>query len=242
MTRYDSTFWLGLCTIKPLYLSKDSFRLVLLAEYRSSQHPRPIHLRCLRLSTNCWAMRSVASFIFLSLSDLRLDDAWLRLFKLAGPWPRTKAWHRHRDLSVALERASTLNTFKQWLDFLCDPWMPDDMASIPTTSKGKQRETTQSRSVSSVQGRDWRYWINYEEDWPLMSSEQLSILKCPFSITSEKTHSIFPPYSKNVAFYVATDKPGLPPWTSYYATYQGRLLPIANAYGVWFKIQWRNKG
>ena len=116
------------------------------------------------------------------------------------------------------------------------------MASIPTTSKGKQRETSRARSVSSVRGRDWRYRVDYEENRPLTLSEHLSVLQCPFSITPEKTHSIPPPYAKNVAFYVATEKPDSPPWTGYYTTYSGRLLPVANAYGVWFKIRRRGGG
>ena len=97
--------------------------------------------------------------------------------------------------------------------------------------------TTRTRSVSAVRARDWRYRLDDQEDQQHQTFEQLGNFCCPFICPPETTDSVPTEYKVNLQFETSTATSDSPPWTGYYARYNGVRLAVSNAYGVWFEIQ-----
>lgn len=110
--------------------------------------------------------------------------------------------------------------------------MIDEQALETMTSTQQQASTSQSES-------DWRLRIFYEKNAAVPTAAELAAIRCPFEVTPEDTPTIPAAYTENVRHYTNTTGPGSLPWAGYYATYFGRKLAVANAFGVWFEIRRR---
>ena len=99
------------------------------------------------------------------------------------------------------------------------------MSSTPRDSTGKK-----SRS------RDWR--IRYLPENNNISSEALSILKCPFNTIPEPKDSVPAEFTEKVR-HLQGGQAGAP-YTGYYAVFDNALVSVSNIYGIWFEVRLRD--
>jgi Retrotransposon gag protein len=95
--------------------------------------------------------------------------------------------------------------------------------------------TKRSRSASDARGKDWCLRHAYEKGGDLSTLEDLALVRCPFDITPERTHSIPEEYTVGLQ-HLGTGLDDAP-WPGYYGEYRGARIAVANAFGVWFEIE-----
>jgi len=101
------------------------------------------------------------------------------------------------------------------------------MTSTPaSSSKGKGRAPT-----------DWRLRAILN----VPSPAQLGALELPMEITPEQKDTVPAEYVVNTQFLVSGTSEG-PPWTGYYATFNGARLTVTNVFSVWCEIRKRGSG
>ncbi len=109
------------------------------------------------------------------------------------------------------------------------------------TSKGKGHAPSRTTSVASTKRRDWRLY-GFNTDFPLPS--ELVAIKCLFTIELRTKDTVPIGYRGDAWHYIdrqifeGTKTPV--PWTGYWLRYEGKVVPVENFAGVWFKIQKRD--
>src|SRR6266566_4700829 len=104
-------------------------------------------------------------------------------------------------------------------------------SAIAAEAKGK----TRVRSVSDVQGRDWRYHSLYQQGIKIPKREEVALITLPFKLKPEEEDVIPSEYTRGLQFLDLLTSRVV--WMGYWATYIGEQIAISNAFGVWFKIE-----